>query len=502
MKILNNILRIILFILILLPMILQSCDKTFLDEKPRTFLSEGAIFDTKEGAIAATTSIYQPWRSGNLYGRWIIGILEMSSDYLFGRGGQAPLGSYSYDATVRGFIGGIWVGNYQVINRANILIQQIEQKDISGVDANLRNRLIGEAKFNRALAYFHLVRLFGDVPLRTKPETVNLAIARTSEAEVYSQIINDLEFAEANLPGSYPANELGRATRWAASSLLADVYLTIGNYGDAAAKAKEVMDSGHFSLLEVQVPEDFQKIFGPDVVTHPEEIFSIKNARIPGLGTGGGFMASQHRGGSGYHLGANWHAWYGNFNSWLGDWVNELDSPDPDLRALDWLYNGPHDERFLDDFIVMLFKKYRDTESDPAGNDIPILRYTEVVLIYAEAVSQANGGPTTEAYEAVNMVRRRAFGRDMNQPDPDVDLPAGLSAQEFQDEVLLERAKEFVMEGKRWYDLLRTGTALEVIRASGPIKANIQERHLKWPIPSEEIDNNEAMSQADQNPGW
>ena len=79
---------------------------------------------------------------------------------------------------------------------------------------------------------------------------------------------------------------------------------------------------------------------------------------------------------------------------------------------------------------------------------------------------------------------------------------AGLSAQDFQNEILLERAKEFVMEGKRWYDLLRTGKTLQVIRASGTVKSAIEEKHLKWPIPSEEIDNNDALSQEDQNPGW
>jgi len=114
----------------------------------------------------------------------------------------------------------------------------------------------------------------------------------------------------------------------------------------------------------------------------------------------------------------------------------------------------------------------------------------------------ANNGPTPEAYEALNQVRRRAYGRDINTPDPEADFAPGLNAQQFQDTVLLERAKEFVMEGKRWYDLLRTGTTLEVIRASGDGKSRIEERHLKWPIPAEEIDNNEAMGQESQNPGW
>ncbi|MCK5370422.1 MAG: RagB/SusD family nutrient uptake outer membrane protein, partial [Cyclobacteriaceae bacterium] len=135
-------------------------------------------------------------------------------------------------------------------------------------------------------------------------------------------------------------------------------------------------------------------------------------------------------------------------------------------------------------------------------NDFPVIRYAEVLLIFAEAEAMANNGPTDDAYKYLNQVRRRAYGRDIDTPDGEADFPIGLNVQQFQDSVLLERAKEFVMEGKRWYDLLRTGKTLEVIRASGEGKSAIEEKHLKWPIPSEEIDNNESMTQGDQNPGW
>lgn len=491
-----------IFASLLLILIISACSEDVLEEEPFTFLSESAVFSSREGAVSATSGVYQPWKNNNLYGWWLLGNLEFFSDHIYGRGSQSPASRYQLDATSVRRIGNIWRGGYQVINRANVVIQQLETKDIPDVSVELRNRLIGEARFNRALAYFHLVRLFGDLPLRLAPETNadELAISRTSEDEIYNQIIADLEYGEDNLPGSYSTADIGRATSWAATGLLAKVYLTLGNWSEAAAKAKEVMDSGQFNLLEVEEPEDFQDMFGPDVITHSEEIFSLKHARIGGLGFGPLWL--MHRAGSGYSLGGNAHAWFGNFDSWLGDWVKELDSPDPDLRTLDWMYNGPWDEQFLSSEIPMLFKKFRDTESDPPGNDFPVLRYTEIVLIYSEATTMANGGPTSESYEWINKIRRRAYGRDLDQPDPTVDLVGGLSMQQFQDSLLLERAKEFVMEGKRWYDLLRTGTTLEVIRASGEGKSAIEEKHLKWPIPSEEIDNNDALSQENQNPGW
>lgn len=486
-------------ILCLTVLMLGCSSDEILKEEPRTFLSQDAVFSSREGAIAATSGIYSPFSGQNLYGWWLLGNLEMFSDYIYGRGSQSPAGSYQLDATSVQRIGNIWRGAYQVINRANIVINQLENTEIDGVDDALNNRLIGEARFLRALAYFHLVRLFGDVPLRTVPETQNFAIERSPESEVYDQIIEDLEFGEQNLPDAYSTAELGRASRWAATGLLSKVYLTLGQWAEASDKALEVMNSGQFSLVEVDEPIDFQQIFGPDVLTSTEEIFSLKHARIEGFGFEPLWL--MHRAGSGYSLGNNAHAWYGNLDSWLGEWIGQLDGPD--LRPNDWLYNGEFDEQFLSPEIPMLFKKFRDTESDPPGNDFPVLRYAEILLIYAEAEAMENGGPTADAYTAANQIRRRAYGRDLNTPDPEADFPAGLSAEAFQDEILLERAKEFVMEGKRWYDLLRTGTALEVIgENSGPIKANIEERHLKWPIPAEEIDNNEAMSQESQNPGW
>lgn len=496
MKKTTNLKSFRIFYLLLMPALILSCND-MITENPRTFLSEDAVFSTTEGAISATLGAYKPLYEGDLYGWWLLGMNELSADYIDGRGSQAPSSRFEYDGTTILRIGNIWSGKYRIINRANVVITNIGDANIEGMSPDLRNQLIGEARFLRALSYFTLIRHFGDVPLRLTPETdpENFAITRTPQAEVLNQIIEDLEYGENNLPASYSQAELGRATKWAASGLLAMVYLWQEDWAAAANKARDIIDSGEFNLLEVEEPEDFQNMFGPDILTHSEEIFSLKHSRNSGLGHGAIWL--MHRAGSGYSIGGNAHAWFGNMDSWLGDWMEQLEGPD--LRPNDWLYNGPHDERFLDNEIPMLFKKFRDTESSNPGNDLPIIRYTEIKLIFAEAESQLNNGPTSEAYEAINMVRRRAFGMDYNQTSAEADLKLGLSAQEFRDEVMLERAKEFIMEGKRWYDMLRTGTAMELIQALG---YNIQERHLLWPIPAEEIDNNDGMTQADQNPGW
>ena len=147
--------------------------------------------------------------------------------------------------------------------------------------------------------------------------------------------------------------------------------------------------------------------------------------------------------------------------------------------------------------------KFRDPGSPGVGNhatDYPITRYAEVLLIYAEAAAQDAGGPTTEAVEYLNMVKRRAYGYPSQEVSP-VDYPTtGWTAASFQETILQERGYEFYMEGKRWHDLKRTNTVQETILSGKGI--TVLNKHLLWPIPQSEIDVNELINQEDQNPGY
>ena len=468
------------------------CD-SILEEEPESFLSSQQVFTSEDGAVASTRGIYQSLRGFSYYDRWFTAMTLMFSDYVNGRGSQQPVGQYMLDSQNINRIGSIWGAIYESINRANIVIKNIG--DIEGIDPVVRNQLEGEARFLRALGYFNLVRLWGGVPLKLEPTSGpdDIDFPRASVDEIYSIIIEDLQFADENLPPSPP--ESGRATKWAAKTLLANVFLTRERWSDAAAKAKEVIDSGEFSLETVETSEDFHiNMFGPDVGVHSGEIFSIEYTQS----IEAGWLGWLHKPGIGFSSGGVF-AWWGELDAFIGqdEWSTE-DSPD--LRRNAFLYSGPFETSFLDEEISMLFSKFRGSPANE-GVDMPIMRYAEVLYIFAEAESQANGGPTDEAYEAVNQVRRRAYGKDLNTPDPGgADLPGGLSAEEFRDAVILDRGKEFIAERKRWFDLLRTNTALEII--GGELGKAIQPRHLKWPIAQEEIDNNPALSEEDQNPGW
>jgi hypothetical protein len=152
----------------------------------------------------------------------------------------------------------------------------------------------------------------------------------------------------------------------------------------------------------------------------------------------------------------------------------------------------------------MFFRKYRTNNDPNAGNPIPLYRYAEILYIKSEAEFRQNGA-TDEAHEYLNMMRRRARGLDPAAPSSAADVPSSLSGEAFLDTLLLERAKEFVMEQKRFYDLKRTEKngelrGLWLARELG--KGTPELKNFYWPIPQQEIDNNDALSQDDQNPGW
>ena len=129
---------------------------------------------------------------------------------------------------------------------------------------------------------------------------------------------------------------------------------------------------------------------------------------------------------------------------------------------------------------------------------MPIYRFTEAYLFYAEASSMADGSPSALALERLNMIKRRAYGYDPTAVSP-VDYPSGMSGNDFRDAIIQERAYEFITERRRWFDLKRTGKVKEAFAAAG--KTIIDER-LLYPIPEDEINNNPAISQQDQNPGY
>ncbi len=487
-----------LFIFVGLSLLFASCTK-MLEEKPEDRLFSAGFYKTSSDAVAAVNAIYTPFGDGNSYSFRYFVLNTAMEDYATGKGQFVFFGQYqALPGTAVAITDGAWAVWYQVINAANIVLKYVPP---ISMDATQKNAILGEARFLRALGYFNLVKNWGGVPIISKPtESPEEAGGGKREAvsDVYAFILDDLKFAEVNLP--LKQIQAGRPTSGAAKTMLADVYLIREDWTNARIKADEVIKSGTYSLVSVSQSADFEQIFGADYPTSSEDIFSIKFARIAGLGTQ--LPAFFH------NSDAAWAArGFGTFSGrttypLLAQWSNS------DLRRAYNLYtqypnkagtivNNPSSD-------PIRFGKFKDskaTDNSSHGTSIPIYRYPDALLIYAEAASQENNGPTAIALERLNMVHRRAYGFNATATSPADFSLTGQTAQSFRDLVLKERAYEFMVEGgKRWRDLVRTGTAAQTIKAAKGI--DINPASYLFPIPQQEIDNNPDIDQKDQNPGY
>lgn len=479
-----------LFLLTFFAALTFSCEDALV-EVPKDFLSSVNFWQNQDDAEAGLRGIYNV----DLIDPFNQQFLECHSDFAKGRGSWAAISFWdaSMDNTHIGRATTYWWNRpYTAINRANTVLDNVPAIDM---DETRKNEILAEAKFNRAWNYFNLVRGYGPVPLRlhATKDLSSVDAPRAPVADVYAQIIADLQDAETNLPNSVGANTR-RPTKWSATMVLAQVYLTMENWSMAATKAEEVVNSGMYSIIPISTPDDFYKIFA----TRPtsEDLLSVHySATIQDS-----YVYTLHVG----RVPAYNNTSTGYFTTLpvtttiLGDaW------DDNDLRKSFNLYTEYVDASGnlvqLPAQTPVLFKKVIAKPDGTRSNARYYLRFTENYLIYAEAAAMANGAPTAQALEYLNVVRRRAYGYPPFATSP-VDYPAGMTLQEFRDTVILERAYEFICEQRRWWDLLRTGKAKEAIEAAFGIP--FDNARLLWPVPEDEINNNGAIDHADQNPGY
>ncbi|GGG86176.1 hypothetical protein GCM10007415_19590 [Parapedobacter pyrenivorans] len=471
--------------------LLTSC-QDMLDEIPKDFVARNNYYTNEADAQGALNGAY------NTLGPEFFNIenyilSELHGDYLNGRGSQASISLMDQllDQQNIGRTASLWSRLYLAVNRANAVLNNVP--GIADISETARSRIVGEAHFIRALAYFELVRGFGPVPIKTKESTdlSELESPRRPENEVYELIIADALAAEQGLLEAVSGT--GQASKSAAKMLLAHVYLTIGDWATAAAKADEVISSGKYQLVSVQQPDDFYQIFAAN--TSSEDIMSVHHSET-----------RQSEITNYLHMGNNipfnyassgYFAWVPNMNSFIGeDWdENDLRKP---FNLYTHTQNAAGEWVPLPSTTPVLFKKFITDNTGLRTYSAPIYRYAEALLFYAEAACRAEGAPSALALERLNMIRRRAYGYDPDVPSP-ADYSAGMSEEQFIDTVLQERAYEFLIERRRWWDLKRTGRAKEAFAAVG--KTLIDER-LLWPIPENEINNNPAIGQEDQNPGY
>ncbi len=483
------------FIIALLAAIAFACNNP-LKEEPKSALTAANFYQTPSDALLAVNAAYDHLGSGtsnadfggvyfNSY--WVVQALASDE----GKAGHADpntvqLAEFRHDAS-NAFVEDVWEDCYKTINVANLGIKNIPNIKM---DEGLKNRYLGELHFIRALMYFELVRMFGAIPLLASPteDLSGLTIERTTAEEVYSLIVSDLELAEQNLPLTYTGADLGRATTGAASALLAKVYLTREEWEDCAEKALRTINLGAYRLLQ-----DYGDVFKIRNSNSEEAIFSINftfnNDAI--------WETSQ------FNVRALPLALNRNSNSWEIPTLDAYNAYDPGDRRREVTFATTFTES---DGTVLTFEphifKYWDQETEPSasssGADFFNLRYSDVLLMFAEAENERKGGPTAEAYEAVNQVRRRARFADGEERSILPDL-TGLDRQSFREAVWLERRREFVWEGQRWFDLTRQKRLKARVEAAKPGVTVDESKHMLFPIPQRERNINPNL---EQNPGY
>lgn len=470
----------------------SSCSD-FLEQNPQTDLSENDFYKTADDILSAVNGAYSSLQEGDIYGNWYV-FGEIPSDNTRNQLSGSVTTQNEFDQfyidTQNSMIANFWKAAYKVINRTNTILGRIDGIEIN---TELANRYKLECKFIRALMYFNLVRVYGDVPLVLKEISISESydILREPKENVYNQIIADLKEAQG-LPVSYSTAEDGRATQGAAKALLANVYMTLHKYAEAETILAEIINSGQYSLLE-NTPgslniDGYKNVFSPVNHNSKEGIFEIQFLK-GGYGEGSNYANNFAPENSGTNVVA--------VGGTGGNNIPEMDIynayEEGDLRRDFSMSLGYYDNRKNNEWVESRYVcKFMDVpyQNNDASNNYPVIRYADVILMYAEALNQ--NGKTAEACKYLNMTRRRGFGYQTTETSP-VDLQTTDKAQ-FALMVEQERRVELAFENHRWFDLIRTGRAVEVMKSKG---FSLNETNLICPIPQKQIDVNPKLTQND-----
>lgn len=524
--------------------------KKFLNTKPTDTLTPEEYYGSESKLTAALAGVYDPLGNENgMYGSSMVTQFDYSDESWGGNSNTtAGMQVYNFDFTTPQ-ITELWRNCYIGIDRANRLIANI---NVASMDSTARQAILGEALFLRGFYYFNLVTRFGAVPMRLEPisSPADAQLPRTSVTEIYAQILIDMKAAETKVLPMYAT--ASRVYKTVVQGMLARVCLHMAGYplndqtkyAEALEWAKKVKSSNQHSLNMYIDPKyinfdprftntsPYSQIF----INHAQDLYDVKesmwevefkgnradgfneNGRIgnnigivfqPGAGTAlekdSGFCWGLVKAtGVLYNL-------YGTRDTLRRDWAigNHSINNTTGVKTLLASNNrhGRYPGKWRRSFELVTPKNKNYTPIN-----FPLLRYADVLLMLAEAENQVNG-PTAEAYEALNMVRRRGFNVSLSAPNVNADAPAGMDKASFQQFIEDERARELCFESLRRLDLIRWNKFITRMKdvsadftANGGSNAygslagrNVDQRHLLYPIPAAEILLNKKLT---QNPGW
>lgn len=490
---------------------------TDLEENPEGFLSPTGFVKTTEDLQAIVNGSYSYLASEEFTGRKMCLSLLLRGDMCTIGDPTTPSRRQEVDqfamTSTNGMVSAFWPRGYAIIGNANTAIAAAEFVE---ADEAAVNAIVGQARFIRAYTYYHLVRIFGDVPYIdfavTDPAQIE-GITRTPTAQVYEGIKEDLEYAKQWLPNTQPFRSL--PSKGSAAAYLASVHLTLGEWQQAYDEAKFVIDnSGSF---DYSLEADFQNLFvgGPVQEGLKETVFSVdfkggdQNDANPGnlsrdyMASVTGPRGSISGAAEGWSVAVPTIEVFESFDD--NDYRKKVsfitEMIDGDGALVQWPDFGNYSRNVPRPHIAKYYRFPGESSNNGRDSDYnyAVMRYAEVLLIAAEALNEISG-PTGEAYGYVNQVRARA----RNTPDgvsafPE-DIASGLSKDQFRDAVIEERRIELAFEFKRWYDQKRRGLFGSFQPGGLDPQPNFTvSRDVLFPLPILELNNSPGIT---QNPGY
>ncbi|NLD63597.1 MAG: RagB/SusD family nutrient uptake outer membrane protein [Bacteroidales bacterium] len=506
-------------LIILMLFLCSSCDE-FLTEDPRGNLSADQYFNTKEECTSAINGLYFRFSDSFLHSS-LIHTLNIGTDQFF-----TPR-AVMFGGMVHGIYEGLgvfdvrildyWTVLYRGVRDANLVISRIEQ---SPLDESEKAALLGEAKFIRAMFYYYLATLWGDVPFWTDELNIDEVslIGKTAQSEIFDYILNDLETAESTLPSTTWGQNSGRATKWAAKMLKARIYLWIEDWGNAKTEASEIIAQSPHILMP-----NYGDIFKSSKERNAELIFGIefkedaKSTDVPNQYRPQGNLEAHIKPAP---------VWFNGIAAWCL-YRSFIDTFEPNDIRKKYIVVDSIDGKKTNYYYCLKYMEVPLPISDPlmdvgspmaklnSGMDNIYMRLGDTYLVLAESENELNG-PTEIAYDAVNAIRNRAKL---------ADLPEDLDQEGLRQAIRGEISKELVGEAiGRKMDLIRWGIleetvkglpAREVIAQQNPLVSNVYKTRAtfyatscatkfsgKWnffPIPGGEVQRNPNL---EQNPLW
>lgn len=459
----------ILVLASLATLLMTSCGDSFFDLEPASSVTIDKVYKTASDYNVAVIGCYAKLQSQvNFYTE----CCEYRSDNLsLGAPTAGTQDRYDIDHFTEkpsnGILSSYWANFNNNVYRCNLLLDQIDGANFA---ENLKKQYKGEAMFIRALNYFNMYRIWGGVPATKHVVSAAeaLKVARYSDKQMFDLIAGDLkEIVDNNyLPETYSSADMGRATSGAAKALLGKVYLTFHKW----TEAKDILSQ---LIGKYQLVSPIAQVFNVDNKNNNEIIFAVHfNKEIEGEG----------------------HSYWYNL-------TNASDDTNQTSSLLNTFPTGD-DRKDLITYVqveknVRLMNKFYDTKSPTfktVGNDQILLRYADVLLMYAEALNeiQYDASEGSLALKYLNAVRQRAGISNLTVKQ----LP---TQEKFRKGILVERQREFPYEGQRWFDLVRMGFAKSVMAENG---VEIKDYQLLFPIPQQEIEKVGDKSILWQNPGY